>query len=221
MGIPSEDPPDKKILSEFFLRISLTNSYIQACVKMIGALSNLRTAASLIFGCNLFGYAATVAFETHKLTDLIGAGSFVVATVYLSYQNELHRNIILGEFQHKKLILVNIGVVLWGVRLSTFLFSRVLKVGEDKRLRKFFRKPGESYFDSNASFFPVRLATFWFIQSLWGILCLLPVIFLNSVPLFEQDGSPNALLEFDVSTQYNFGELLLSVPTYMSKYRSN
>lgn len=48
--------------------------------------------------------------------------------------------------------------------LGVYLFVRVLRVGEDKRLRKFYREPGESLFDSSRSMYPIRLAGFWSLQ---------------------------------------------------------
>jgi len=154
------------------------------------ALSNLARVGAIVGGCNAVGYGLTAAFETHKLTDLVGAGSFVAATLAMSYKNGL-LNVKAGGVMHPKLLLVNVGVILWGSRLASFLFSRVLKVGEDKRLQKFFRKPGEGFLDIKASFFPVRLATFWTIQAAWGFICLLPVTLYNSVPLMLSDGRPN------------------------------
>jgi len=156
------------------------------------AVANIARVGAIVGGCNAAGYLVTAAFETHKLTDLVGAGSFVVATLALSHKNGLLK---FGHISHPKLLLVNIGVMLWGSRLASYLFSRVLKVGEDKRLNKFFRKPGETYLDLKASFFPVRLATFWTIQAAWGFLCLLPVTLLNSVPLMKS-GLPNPALSF-------------------------
>lgn len=159
------------------------------------AVVNIARVGAVVGGCNAVGYALTAAFETHKLTDLVGAGSFVAATLALSYNNGLLK-LGSGPISHLKLLLVNVGVILWGSRLASYLFSRVLKVGEDKRLNKFFRKPGESYFDLKASFFPVRLATFWTIQAAWGVLCLLPVTLFNSVPLLLKNGHDNPVLSF-------------------------
>jgi steroid 5-alpha reductase family enzyme len=81
-----------------------------------------------------------------------------------------------------RVFLVNAGVVLWGSRLSTYLFHRVLKLGEDKRLHKFYRDKDEPYLDSKRSNFPLNLASFWVIQAAWGYVCMLPVTLLNSIP---------------------------------------
>lgn len=48
--------------------------------------------------------------------------------------------------------------------LALYLFVRVLRVGEDRRLRKFYREPGEPVLDAARSQYPVKLAGFWTIQ---------------------------------------------------------
>jgi hypothetical protein len=37
----------------------------------------------VILGCNAVGYILSALFETHKLTDLVGAGSFAVSAAAL------------------------------------------------------------------------------------------------------------------------------------------
>jgi len=63
----------------------------------------------------------------------------------------------------------------------------VLQLGGDKRLEKFFREPGEGWLDRARSLFPVHLATFWGIQALWGIVCMLPVTLVSAVPAVPLD----------------------------------
>jgi steroid 5-alpha reductase family enzyme len=127
--------------------------------------------AKIIGGLNLAGYVATVALETHKITDLIGVGSFGIAAY------SLHRPGLLQS--NPRAFLMNAIVIAWSARLSTFLFSRVVKLGEDKRLAKFYREEGEAYFDKTKSFFPVKLSSFWTIQAAWGVLCMLPITLVN------------------------------------------
>eukprot|EP01041_Mallomonas_annulata_P014942 gene14942-31730_t len=137
---------------------------------------NLKHVSAVIGACNLAGFTATALFETHKITDLVGVGAFVAATV--SLQSRYGRN----PLTNLRLTLINGAVIAWGARLSGFLFYRVLKLGDDKRLESFFKAPGEGFLDSSKSFFPLKLASFWAIQSAWGIVCMLPVTLVNSLP---------------------------------------
>jgi steroid 5-alpha reductase family enzyme len=139
---------------------------------ILGHLSNMRKVVSIVGGLNAAGWVTTAALETHKITDLIGVGSFGVAAI------SLHQP---GLFQsNPRAFFMNTIVMVWSARLSTFLFSRVMKLGEDKRLAKFFREKGEGYLDKAKSFFPVKLISFWSIQAAWGILCMLPITLVHT-----------------------------------------
>lgn len=144
--------------------------------------ANLRHVGGIIGGCNLVGFCATAFLETHKITDLVGVGSFACATLSLSHRSGLFQLSNLHQIGNLRLYTINGLVTLWGIRLSTYLFNRVLQVGEDKRLKPFFRERDESFLDQQKSFFPLKLASFWSIQAMWGFICMLPVTILNSVP---------------------------------------
>jgi steroid 5-alpha reductase family enzyme len=169
------------------------------------AMLNIGRVGMVVGGCNAIGYAVTALLETHKITDLVGAGSFVAATAALVQKN----NIFANPLMFPKLTLVNLGIMLWGTRLAMFLFKRVLQVGEDKRLSQFFRKPGEGYLDAQKSFFPVKLGVFWVLQAAWGILCLLPVSLLNSIPAAHPSSVAQSLLSLTGHSPLQTG-----LPTY-------
>ena len=73
-------------------------------------MSVVLSSAKLIGGCNVVGCFATALLETHKLTDLVGVGSFVVAASNLFYQG--------GTFQNTRAVLANSVVITWGARLG-------------------------------------------------------------------------------------------------------
>jgi steroid 5-alpha reductase family enzyme len=147
----------------------------------------LKNVTLIIGGMNLLGYFITAITKTHKITDLTGCSSFVVATILLSLQSSR----IFKQFPKKdefsifenRLFFVNLAVILWGTRLGSFLFTRILSMKEDKRLSKFFPKENEGFFDRTKSNFPFYLGFFWTLQALWGIICLLPVSIINTIPL--------------------------------------
>ena len=137
-----------------------------ALASMVSASSNLKHAGIVIGGCNLAGFAISAALETHKITDLVGVGSFVAAAVSLTLRNPaLYTPIaisssvkagFLAEFfrvgkfhvslNSGRVLIANGLVILWGARLSTYLFNRVLKLNEDKRLNKVtFCQPAASF----------------------------------------------------------------------------
>ena len=63
-------------------------------------------------------------------------------------------------------ILATALVFVWGMRLSAFLFFRVMKIGEDAR------------FDERRDQC-CRFSVFWILQGTWVMLISLPVLFVN------------------------------------------
>ncbi len=96
------------------------------------------------------------------------------------------------RFQHKMLttdkvlplrpLLLTVAVSVWGIRLGSFLFNRILNSPEDNRLTEFFPKKGE---------LPIKLAGFWNIQACWAFFSLLPVTMAHRMP--PPKGWPSAL----------------------------
>jgi steroid 5-alpha reductase family enzyme len=138
---------------------------------------------TIVGSINLVGFIITAITKTHKLTDLLGTGSFVVATVFMSYQSYLNLSSHKSQlpFYVNRLFWINCAVILWGSRLGIYLFQRILKTHEDRRLKSFFPQSDEKWFDIRKSNFPINLGGFWFLQALWAIICLLPVMMINSL----------------------------------------
>eukprot|EP00210_Caulerpa_lentillifera_P000487 g470.t1 len=65
-------------------------------------------------------------------------------------------------------------VSLWGTRLASFLFYRILHTGHDSRFAGFFPKENEPWI-IGPSMYPLKLAGFWSLQALWPMVVLLPV----------------------------------------------
>lgn len=145
----------------------------------LSVLHNLRQTGIVIGACNFIGFGITSVFETHKITDLVGVGAFVAASTNINIINKIN------PYANLRAAILNGAVILWGSRLASFLFYRVLKLGEDKRLDKFFRQPGEKFLDSSRSFFPLHLASFWTIQAIWGFVCMLPVTLVSALPVVK------------------------------------
>jgi len=138
------------------------------------AQSGLMLSGGVIGGLNLVGFILTAAFETHKLTDLVGVSSFVASALVCAFKAKSW-----GAIRTKVL---NICISLWGVRLAGYLFPRVLQVGGDDRLEKFYPEKGERWLDSSKSFYPVGLSMFWSIQALWGWIVSFPITMANFAP---------------------------------------
>ncbi len=95
--------------------------------------------------------------KTDKVTDLSYGLTFVVAVLFAYLINIEYVSI----FKTVLLILVS----LWGIRLSTYLFIRILKTGKDKR------------FDGVRENFK-RFASFWLLQAVSIFIILLPTTYI-------------------------------------------
>ncbi|KAM7212633.1 Protein of unknown function (DUF1295) domain containing protein [Rhypophila decipiens] len=82
---------------------------------------------------------------------------------------DLLKGLSLKDWNWRQLAVTG-GTVMWAFRLSSYLFIRALKKGHDSRFVR-------------TKHIPVRFAIFWFAQSIWVLLCSMPAIAVNSVPV--------------------------------------
>ena len=98
-------------------------------------------------------------FKTDKVTDLAYGTTFVILSWALLLINKTF------DLVHVTLTLM---ITLWGLRLSGYLFYRILKTKTDKR----FNGIRENF---------LKFAMFWIIQTLIIFIIMLPVILLLNV----------------------------------------
>ena len=107
-------------------------------------------AAVLAFGINWVAFVPAFVSKTERFFDLIGSITYVsvVVTALLLAQASEPRALLLGGM-----------VLVWAVRLGSFLFSRINRDGGDAR------------FDQIKPSFP-RFLRAWTLQGLWVLLTL-------------------------------------------------
>ena len=108
-------------------------------------------------GLNLLLFIPAFIFKTDKVTDLSYAISFIVVSLFLFFNST-------GVAAHLVLLLM---IVLWAVRLGSYLFIRIRKMDRDKR------------FDGMRESFS-RFLRFWTFQGLTVFAVLL-----SSIPFFS------------------------------------
>lgn len=91
-------------------------------------------------------------FQTEKFFDISGSFTYIFVITYtlcLSYSSSgiNYGNILLSSF-----------IIIWAIRLGSFLFFRIKKDGEDKRFRSI--KPS-----------PTRFFMTWSLQGMWVSIC--------------------------------------------------
>lgn len=107
---------------------------------------------SFIIQIVFFIFAAT--FKTDKVTDLSYGLSFLIIAIFICIINQ--------SVQLEKLIVLLL-VVLWSVRIATYLLVRIIKIKKDSR------------FDGIRENFS-KFAKFWFFQALTVWIVMLPAI---------------------------------------------
>ena len=109
----------------------------------------------------LFFFFIAAAFRFDKVTDLAGGTNFVLVAVLCFCVGPISQiPISISRRQWAVTLLV----VLWGVRLSSFLFYRILVTSEDSR------------FDGVRDNL-LKFAGFWLGQAVWVYVVSLPVMF--------------------------------------------
>lgn len=138
--------------------------------------SALTLSASVIGAVNGAGFLVTAATQSHKVTDLAGTSAFI-ASAWATHGAAARAagRPVLGRGAPGRSLALTLLTTAWGVRLSAYLFGRVLKTGHDPRLAQFFPAGEEEPWLTGPSRFPAKLASFWLAQGAWAWVCLLPV----------------------------------------------
>ena len=120
-------------------------------VATLTKLEIVENAILLAFLIHWLFFIPAYLFKTEKFFDLTGSLTYISIMVYVVYtKNNLQEQ--LGS-----IILASL-VILWAVRLGSFLFLRIKKAGEDKRFREI-----------KTSF--ARFFLLWTISGMWVSFC--------------------------------------------------
>ena len=131
--------------------LSLLVFGISFFIATLTKLEIVENAILLAFLIHWLFFIPAYLFKTEKFFDLTGSLTYISIMVYVVYtKNNLQEQ--LGS-----IILASL-VILWAVRLGSFLFLRIKKAGEDKRFREI-----------KTSF--ARFFLLWTISGMWVSFC--------------------------------------------------
>ena len=128
--------------------------YIPFQIALLTDSKTVITAVFLAFAIQWICFIPAFLLQTEKFYDLTGSITYlslIIFTVYVS-----------GSVAGGSLVVAGC-VILWAVRLGSFLFLRIKKDGEDKRFRAI--KPSFT-----------RFFMTWTLQGTWVSMCLLCVL---------------------------------------------
>ena len=156
----------KNIVLRYFI-ILLIFSLVSA-LALAGTPSQSTTllfeAASLIFLLQLVVFLPSYIAQTEHFYDLTGGITYLSTMVYMVYRHQE----LFGDWDLRSLVLTGL-ITIWAIRLSSFLFTRVKRVGKDGR------------FDRLKTSFTRFLLT-WILQGLWVFMCTYPALIALSSP---------------------------------------
>jgi len=106
----------------------------------------------MIFAIQWLAYIPAFLFKTEKFYDLTGSFTYVAAILFALYSTNSSQNIDLGS------LIIGTAIIIWAVRLGSFLFMRIHKDKKDGR------------FDSIKTSFSQFFMT-WTLQGMWVFIC--------------------------------------------------
>lgn len=172
--ITSKNPVRRFIPARFPVRIEQphhceTGTVLPQAAKVSASLaSHLQVSAAVTFLYQAVFYAISTCFKTERLVDLAGTSNIALLALLSLY---LSRS---PSIRH---VLVSIAIVVWALRLGTFLARRISVWKNDRRFAVI--RSG-----------PMRWARFWFIQGVWVWVTSLPATTLGTasvIPLAWSD----------------------------------
>ncbi|KDO27614.1 hypothetical protein SPRG_06882 [Saprolegnia parasitica CBS 223.65] len=121
--------------------------------------------AALAFGINwTVVLVQAIPMQSETFFDLTGTLTFVVVSIVASV---VHANADSSPAALARATLASGLVLIWSLRLGSFLFLRIHRTGTDDRFDVIKTKP-------------VRFFSVWTLQGLWGFVTLLPTLLLHT-----------------------------------------
>ena len=122
------------------------NSIEMSGVNLVGYL------LVMIFVIQWIAYIPAFIFKTEKFYDLTGSLTYITAISFALYSTNTSQNLDLGS------LIIGAAIIIWAVRLGSFLFIRIHKDKKDGR------------FDSIKTSFSQFFMT-WTLQGMWVFIC--------------------------------------------------
>ena len=134
------------LFTKIYADVISFNSIELSGVNLIGHL------LVMIFVIQWLAYIPAFLFKTEKFYDLTGSFTYVAAILFALYSTNSSQNIDLGS------LIIGTAIIIWAVRLGSFLFTRIHKDKKDGR------------FDSIKTSFSQFFMT-WTLQGMWVFIC--------------------------------------------------
>ena len=135
-----------------FIHLLISFSAFSICylLAFLTEIPELQNVILYVFLIQWVLFIPAYIFKTEKFYDLAGSSTYIFAVSYILYDSSQNlTNLILGT-----------AIIVWAVRLGSFLFFRIKKAGEDKRFKEIKQSP-------------TRFFLAWSLQGMWVSICSL------------------------------------------------
>ena len=174
-----------------------------ACAQgslIVGEYPVLFICLFITFGAQWLVFLPSYYFSTERFYDLTGSITYIVVTLTALY----HKSNFIGHRSDIRSLLIAVFILVWALRLGSFLFLRILKDTEDRRFSEWKKS------------FPMFLRV-WTLQGLWVFLTSVAgVTAISSRKIIDPD-----IFLYIGSLLWVFGFLFESIADYQKrKFRS-
>ena len=132
-----------------FAGIAFTVAYSIAIATNLDIVIN---AVLLAFIIQWILFIPAYLLQTEKFFDISGSITYISVVSYCFFNNYDLENLNIGN------VILSIIIIVWALRLGSFLFIRIKKAGEDIRFREIKKSP-------------TRFFMTWTLQGMWVSLC--------------------------------------------------
>tara|TARA_B100002051_G_C16693923_1_gene617099 strand:- start:710 stop:1552 length:843 start_codon:yes stop_codon:yes gene_type:complete len=110
--------------------ISFLTFSICIFIANLTGIQNITYAVLYIFLIHLLIFVPSYFFQTEKFFDLTGTISYVSSVLFIFFKSNTVESINLGS------LVLSTFIIIWSLRLGTFLFLRIKKAGKDRRFNE-------------------------------------------------------------------------------------
>ena len=110
--------------------ISFLTFSICVFIANLTGIQNITYAVLFIFLIHLLIFVPSYYFQSEKFFDLTGTISYVLSVLFIFFKSNTVDSINLGS------LALSTFIIIWSLRLGTFLFLRIKKAGKDRRFNE-------------------------------------------------------------------------------------
>ena len=119
-------------MNNIFINFLISFLIFSICIFIanLTGIQNITYAVLFIFLIHLVIFVPSYYFQTEKFFDLTGTISYVSSVLFIFFKSNTVESINLGS------LALSTFVIIWSLRLGTFLFLRIKKAGKDRRFNE-------------------------------------------------------------------------------------